>query len=367
MQEHALFIRAGLPANRKEAIQEAQEFYRIFGALLAKVSLANSDKKFKEFIRQSAEKVEEFYRFKRRLLQIALRGELGGALYPSMLDHISREAEYFLRLLESMNDCKAFRLWPKSKELSFWIRLMSDHSDFIRQMLDPSEAILIEAADGFADEFDELFRQSVDFSSMLRGANGGVPAFGRFLQDTRAAGMRLRDFKRCLHTMLEEKKVLELLSPLFADHVRREADHFLMVEAMLENNMQTSGYTGTNSVIMPMEDEDIEEAIADTDVSEPVVQAATFTPSTTETLANNLAAEAKLAALKQKAVPPCSETAVVNVQQQQDVAFDREVLEEIDDDEPIMATAAPVSTPKCASKLKYTWSSAWPRPLNEEK
>jgi hypothetical protein len=167
--------------------------------------------------------------------------------------------------------------------------------------------------------------------------------------------------------MLEEKKVLGLLSPLFADHVRREADHFLMVEAMLENNMQTSGYTGTNSVIMPMEDEDIEEAIADMDVCEPVVQATTFTPSTTETLANNLAAEAKLAALKQKAVQPCTETAVVNVQYQQEPTFDNEVLEEIDDDEPIMTAASPVSTPKCASKLKYTWSSAWPRPLNEEK
>jgi hypothetical protein len=352
MQEHALFIKAGLPANRKEAIQEAQEFYRCFGALLAKAGAISSDKKFKELVRQSTEKVEEFYRFKRRLLQLALRGELCGCLYPSLLDHMAREAEYFLRLLESMSDCKAFQLWPKTKELNFWVRLMSDHSDFIRQMLDPSEAILIETTEGFAGEFDELFRQSVDFSSMLRGANCSVPAFGRFLQDTRVAGMRLRDFQRGLHSMLEDKKVLGLITPLYADHVRREADHFLMVAAMLENDMQTSGYTGTNSVIMPMTEEDIETAMVDT----------------TTAAANDCAAEAKLAALQQKSTQANSQAAAVNAQCQQNATFDSEVLEEIDDDEAIIATTvAPVNTPNSSSKAKYTWNSAWPRPLGEEK
>ena len=55
MQEHALFIKAGLPADRKEAIQQAQEFYRCFGALLAKVNTISSDKKFSELIRQTRE------------------------------------------------------------------------------------------------------------------------------------------------------------------------------------------------------------------------------------------------------------------------------------------------------------------------
>ena len=370
MQEHALFIKAGLPVNRKEAIQEAQEFYRCFGALLAKANTISSDKKFAELIRQSAEKVEDFYRFKRRLLQVAMRGELGGALYPSMLDHLSREAEYFLRLLESMNDCKAFRLWPKTKEASFWIRLMSDHSDFIRQMLDPSEAILIDTTEGFSGEFDELFRQSIDFTSMLRSANGGVPAFGRFLQDSRVAGMRLRDFKRALHTMLEEKKVLSLMTPLFADHIRREADHFLMVLAMLENDLQTSGDKGTNSVVMPLAEEDIEDAMLELEVQEPLTQASMVIPNAT-IQANNQAAEVKLAALKQKSTMVNSQTiAATNSQFQQEL--DSEVLEELDDEEPIgvlpapaLVTTNPIAT-NPASKLKYKWSSAWPRPLGED-
>lgn len=374
MQEHALFIKAGLPANRKEAIQEAQEFYRCFGALLAKANSISSDKKFAELIRQTAEKVEDFYRFKRRLLQVALRGELGGALYPSMLDHISREAEYFLRLLESMNDCKAFKLWPKTKEASFWIRLMSDHSDFIRQMLDPSEAILIDTTEGYVGEFDELFRQSIDFTSMLRGGNGGVPAFGRFLQDSRVAGMRLRDFKRALHAMLEEKKVLSLMTPLFADHVRREADHFLMVLAMLENDLQTSGYTGTNSVIMPLEEEDIEAAMSELEMQEPLVQAPIVIPNAAIIQANNQTAEEKLASLKQKNTMINSQTiAAANSQYQQSLELDSDVLEELDDEEPDDVLPIPTlvetkpAAPNSNSKLKYKWSSAWPRPLGEEK
>lgn len=372
MQEHALFIKAGLPANRKEAIQEAQEFYRCFGSLLAKAEAVNSDKKFKEVVRQSAEKVEEFYRFKRRLLQLALRGELGGALYPSLLDHVSREAEYFLRLLESMNDCKAFRLWPKTKEMNFWIRLMSDHSDFIRQMLDPSEVILIDTAEGFTDEFDELFRQSIDFSSMLRGASSGAPAFNRFIQDTRVATLRLRDFKRALYMMLEEKKVLGLINPLFADHVRREADHFLMIAAMLDNNLQTSGFNSTNSVVMPLAEEDIEDAMADVEIEEAVAPAAVAAPTVPIVSASpaniNCQAEAKLATLKQKYLQTETMTAEPVNTVQQSMVFDSDALEEIDDDEapelPIAPTQATVTS---APKLKYTWSSAWPRPIGKER
>ena len=365
MQEHALFIKAGLPANRREAIKEAEEFYRCFGALLAKAESINSDRKFAELVRQSKDKVEEFYRFKRRLLQLALRGELGGSLFPSLLDHLSREAEYFLRLLESMNDSKAFKLWPKTKETNFWIRLMSDHSDFIRQMLDPSEAILIDTAESFEGEFDELFRQSIDFSSMLRGASGGVPSFNRFLQDTRAATIRLRDFKRALHTMLEEKRVLSIMTPLFADHVRREADHFLMVNAMLENNYQTPGFTGASSVVMPLADEDIEDAMSDIAIEAvapaPVVSAA----SASAVVSSDTVAEAKLAALTQKYTQAETVTACPSEAVQQSVAFDSEELEEIDDDVAVSPQAGLVTAP--APKLKYKWSSAWPRPLKEEK
>lgn len=368
MQEHALFIKAGLPANRRDAIKEAEEFYRCFGALLAKADSINSDKKFAELVRQSKNKVEEFYRFKRRLLQLALRGELGGSLYPSLLDHMSREAEYFLRLLESMNDCKAFRLWPKTKEMNFWIRLMSDHSDFIRQMLDPSEVILIETTDGFEGEFDGLFRQSIDFSSMLRGASGSVPSFNRFLQDTRVATIRLRDFKRALHTMLEEKRVLGLMSPLFADHVRREADHFLMVTAMLENNYQTAGFTSVNSVVMPLADEDIEDAMAGMPVEEVVVPATLETPCAEPVSVSNAVAEAKLAALKQKYVQGETLAATPVATVQTGAVFDSEVLEEIDDEEPVLPQVVePVNTAAASPKLKYKWSSAWPRPLKEEK
>lgn len=339
MQEHALFIKAGLPANRKDAIQEAQDFYRCFGALLAKADGINSDKKFKELVRQSTNKVEEFLRFKRRLLRLALRGELGGCLYPSLLDHMAREADYFLRLLESMKECNPFQLWSKTRELSFWLRLLSDHDDFIRQLLDPSEVILIETTEGFTQEFDGLFRQSLDFSSMLRGTNGGVPAFGRFLQDSRAAGTRLRDFNRALYGMLEDKRVLGLMTPLFADHVRREADHFLMITAMLENDLQTSGYAAATAA------EECEVTPAEADVTAVPVATA---------LANNLAAEAKLAALQQKSMQAAA-------------ALDPEVLEEIDDDVVPAATTANATTTNASPKGKYNWTAAWPRPLGEEK
>lgn len=364
MQEHALFIKAGLPADRKEAIQEAQDFYRSFGNLLAKADSVHNDKKIAELIRQTISKTEDFYRFKRRLLQVALRGELGGSLYPSMLDHVAREAEYFLRLLESMNDCKPFALWPKTREAGFWIRLMSDHSHFIRQMLDPSEMILIETTESFGEEFDRLFRQSVDFSSLLRGTSSNVPAFSRFLQDSRAAGIRLRDFKRALHSMLEEKKVLSLMTPLFADHIRREADHFLVISAMLENNVQTCGYTGVNNLKVPLAAEEVED-IAPGLADETMLADSTVLAD--DSLSANLVAQAKLAALQQKMMQEKLEAAT-NTVAQPSLITDSEMLEEVDDEEeepPSVVSAAQIDT--SPSKLKYKWSAAWPRPLGGDK
>ena len=237
MQEHALFIKAGLPCDQIEFIDEAQAFDQEFESLLMRAEGVKSDKKFTELINDCLCLVKEFYAFKRKLLHMMLECKLGGWNFPLFLDHMAREAEYFMRLLDKIKCGKApVNGGTKALESVFWLRIMADHAKFISHLLDPSERNLIDTANAFSEEFDNLFMQGRDFASMLH-CYPEVAAFKRFMQDVRAATVRLRDFKRAAEEMIEECRLVGLIPAMLADHVRREADHFLMMITMMEKGI----------------------------------------------------------------------------------------------------------------------------------
>lgn len=237
MQEHALFIKSGLPCDQVDLIDEAQAFYQEFDSLRVRAERLQNDKKFMELVNDTQVTVKEFYVFKRDLVHRMLECKLGGYNFPLFLDHVAREAEYFLRLLDKIKNGKVpLTGGTKAQENVFWLRIMADHTKFICHLLDPSERNLIQTANSFSEEFDDLFLQGRDFSSMLQGYPE-VASFRRFLQDVRAAVMRLRDFKRAAQDMIEECKLVGLIPALLADHVRREAEHFLLILTMMEKGI----------------------------------------------------------------------------------------------------------------------------------
>jgi hypothetical protein len=237
MEEHALFIKSGLPCDKTDLLDEAQSFYQDFGALRTRAERLQNDKKFLELVNDTQALLKEFYTFKRELLHCMLECKLEGHNFPLFLDHMAREAEYFMRLLEKMKNGKVcLSGGMKAQENVFWLRIMSDHAKFISHLLDPSERNLIQTANAFSQEFDDLYLQGRDFASMLQGYNE-VASFKRFLQDVRAAVLRIRDFKRAAEEMIAECRLVGLIPALLADHVRREADHFLLILTMMEKGI----------------------------------------------------------------------------------------------------------------------------------
>ena len=237
MEEHALFIKSGLPCDKEDLIDEAQSFYQEFGSLRTRAERLQNDKKFMELVNDTQALLKDFYTYKRDLLHCMLECKLGGYNFPLLLDHMAREAEYFMRLLDKIKNGKiALSGGMKAQENVFWLRIMADHAKFISHLLDPSERNLIETANGFSQEFDDLYLQGRDFSSMLQGYPE-VASFKRFLQDVRAAVLRIRDFKRAAEEMIRECRLVGLIPALLADHVRREADHFLLILTMMEKGI----------------------------------------------------------------------------------------------------------------------------------
>lgn len=344
MEEHALFIKAGLPCESTGLINQAETFQQEFATLQAQAEGATTERKFAELVADAREVVGDFYRYNRQLLHLALTCQILGCNFALFLDHVSREAEYVLRLLEKLAVGQAPLYQVSSaREVDFWLRLMADHAEFVLHRLDPSERNLIDTSATFASEFDELYLQGRDFVSMLRGETTEIASYRRFVKDARVATLRLRDFMRAAEVLITECKLVGLIPALLADHMRREADHFLLVLAFLEKG----------AYVPSDEDGDME----------------------------YLNLEENIAAAQAAPAPPSTETIKAGLAKAKQYAGD-DVDDEEDDDTPdytvrartAITPSAPAlplspimpqasSEPETPEPAKYQWSGKWPRPL----
>lgn len=136
------------------------------------------------------------------------------ANYPLLLEHIIREAKLYrkyLRLLER-NGC--LREDTMHETECFWNRIMMEHSLFIRGLLDPSENELIFKANEFAGSFSDLLKKCCD-------------ATDKTYDESLEEAKKLRDFKTAGVKGIEECKIRSVILPLLADHVLREANHYI--------------------------------------------------------------------------------------------------------------------------------------------
>ncbi|MBC8014996.1 MAG: DUF2935 domain-containing protein [Sporomusaceae bacterium] len=365
MQEHALFIKSGLPCDQTEYIDEAQAFYQEFESLRLRADRLQSDRRFTELVNDTQVLVREFYTFKRNLLHMTLECRLGGCNFALFLDHVAREAEYFIRLLDKIRNNKVLTNGgTKAQEETFWLRIMADHAKFISHRLDPSERNLIATANAFSDEFDNLFMQGNDFSSMLHGYSE-VASFKRFIQDARAATVRLRDFKRAAEEMIVECRLVGIIPAQLADHVRREADHFLMIMAMMEKGITKNMPMITLDAIEDNQDDECVEDIAVVPevhekckiykVMKPIREEEK--PPANEQIQIQPIINDKKSSKSKVSIEPKNSPEPKNKGIPEKIAVEEEVVI----DKPASTLEPPTS------ESKYKWSGKWPRQLGKKR
>lgn len=236
MKEHSLFIKLGLPCDQTQLISEAQGFYNVFEDLENTAARINCDNNFERFIERVIIAVKNIFCFKRHLLHLLIECKIrGGANYPLLIDHVSREAMYFLKVLGKIQDGEMkYPVDAIVSENVFWLRIMADHLKFIRGLLDPSEREVLNTSNILSDKFDQLQLHARDFDSMLwhfRPNND----FARFEREVTNSTIELRNFKATAEELIQQCAVLSLIPPLLADHVRREAEHFLEILEMIQS------------------------------------------------------------------------------------------------------------------------------------
>lgn len=166
--------------------------------------------------------VDKLIEFKNDILNSVLACKMYTTNYPLLITHIMNEAKMYHTLLQKL-ESRAFLSQSEIYEQEiFWNNIMKEHAEFIRGLLDPSEEDLILTADRYADEFKNIMEQYKSNPNQMTNVS---------LNET----IKFRDFKIAGEEGILNCKVKSIIIPLLADHVVREANHFIRILETFNN------------------------------------------------------------------------------------------------------------------------------------
>ncbi|MGM9925632.1 MAG: DUF2935 domain-containing protein [Bacillus sp. (in: firmicutes)] len=239
MKEHAFFLTDGFNYKDTNLIRQTQRFYHYFEQQEKKAyQVPNNVELVRKLNEESIELVYGFRNFKRNLLILIINCKVSGFNFPLLVDHIAREAEYFMRTLKKFNKGILEPIQDAIiNENVFWLRIMMEHSRFIGSLLDQSERNLVKVSLKFGDDFETLLNQARDVESMLYRKQPTYPIIGKMNKDSENATTELQSFKKAGLELIQSCQVKSVINPLLADHVLREAGHFLYMIQILEGRL----------------------------------------------------------------------------------------------------------------------------------
>lgn len=283
MKEHALFLEAGFPCKDEEWIQKADHFRQQFEMLLLD-TIKISNGRINDFIRKSDELVTEFtidaekrteclsgipinteisqmeknlhagfardnsreiFRmvhqinersihllnglidFKEAILNEVRNGKLFNTGYPLLIKHIMRETKLYRTTIDNLMHNRQVSYKGLLGTEDFWNRIMMEHALFIRGLLDPSEEQLICMADEFAMDYKKLLEMA-----QTQDCLAAEDLTGQSLEET----LKYREFKTAGTKGILNCEIASIILPLLADHVLREANHYIRLLKCTQNH-----------------------------------------------------------------------------------------------------------------------------------
>ena len=186
--------------------------------------------------------------FKERVLRDMLSCRLYTTIYPLLIEHIIREAKLYRQFVSELERSGQLPVQTMQEVELFWNQIMMEHAEFIRGLLDPTECTLMETADGFADAYCQLLEESkkqnrCSCDSVAEKENQECRfvhddvneranqqcrySYVEMTESSRELTKKYQAFKKAGVKGITECDIRSLIIPLLADHVLREANHYL--------------------------------------------------------------------------------------------------------------------------------------------
>lgn len=188
-----------------------------------------------ELNRRSLRLLNGLINFKEAILREVKNGNLFTSNYPLLIQHILREARLYRETVMECMRGRRFSMRQLCETEMFWNQIMMEHAWFIRGLLDPCEEELIDTADGFANTYCELLKAAREQDAIAAECNprdrNAVDAVTHDCDDLRKKSLeetlKYQQFKTAGTEGILKLKIDSIILPLLADHVLREANHYI--------------------------------------------------------------------------------------------------------------------------------------------
>ncbi|MBS4982164.1 MAG: DUF2935 domain-containing protein [Lachnospiraceae bacterium] len=157
---------------------------------------------------------------KEEVLREVLSCQLYTANYPLLIEHILREAKLYCRIVIALEKDGCMQLADLKEAELFWNQIMMEHALFIRGLLDPTECELMKTADDFAGDYCRLLEEA---------RKQDCRTMDEVTRKTVETTEEYRDFKAAGTEGITGCGIRSVILPLLADHVLREANHYLRI------------------------------------------------------------------------------------------------------------------------------------------
>lgn len=164
--------------------------------------------------------IDGFIGLKERILRDVLSCKLFTANYPLLIEHILREAKLYRQYVGMLQNGQNITNQDMKQVELFWNQIMMEHALFIRGLLDPSEEELIITADNFAEDYKKLLQDAQNMTD---------ETIKTVTDKTITETVKYRDFKKAGTEGITGCQIKSIILPLLADHVLREANHYLRI------------------------------------------------------------------------------------------------------------------------------------------
>ena len=163
--------------------------------------------------------IKKLIEFKNSILNSVLSCKMYTTNYPLLITHIMNEAKMYHTLLQKIENRRKLTKNEILEQELFWNNIMKEHAEFIRGLLDPSERELILTADKYSMEYNKIIKNYSNNQTILTTTS---------LNKT----INFRNFKITGEKGILNCQIKSIIIHLLADHVVREANHFIRI---LEN------------------------------------------------------------------------------------------------------------------------------------
>lgn len=172
--------------------------------------------------------IKQFIDFKNEILNQVLTCKMFTGNYPALVAHIRNEARMYYNLLSRIESRQPITQEFIYQQEQFWNNIMKEHAEFIRGLLDPSEEKLIAVSNEYVQKYERILNSQSNLTNLTNKSLSQTTEF--------------RNFKIAGEEGIISCKIKSIIIPLLADHVVREANHFIRLLKSYQQNMNNQPY-----------------------------------------------------------------------------------------------------------------------------